>query len=111
MDILTTIAIVVVSIGYWAQTIKNFKTKNVNGLSATGYIFLSIGLLIMTYKAYSTGSTIFLVKQVATFVPACLTAIQIFLYRQPVNPKHCESCGYVVNQFWRLCPNCTKKLK
>ncbi len=111
MDVLAWFSIILLSIGYWAQVWKTYKHKEVRDLSLSGYVMLAIGFFILTIQAYNEGSTIFIVKQIMTFIPV---AIIVYLIKAHDKDKWVPSikpckCGNIIEKNWKFCSGCGRK--
>lgn len=82
LEILSWIAVVILSGSYFAQVWRIHVHKEVRDLSLPAYIGLSIGFLILLIQAISENSTIFIVKQLTTFIPCFIIVIQIIIHRE-----------------------------
>ena len=71
-QILSWTAVILLSTSYWFQIWKIHVHKEVRDLSMTYHILLALGFGILAYTAWLEGSTIFLVKQIATTIPVCI---------------------------------------
>lgn len=109
-DYIPWIAVVILSLGYWSQVYKIHIHKEVRDLSLLSYVFLSTGFAIMALKAYSENSTIFLVKQVATFIPAVIVCFQIVAHKDDHwhddDDEICSNCNAELEPHWKYCAYC-----
>lgn len=109
-EIIPWIAVFTLSLGYWAQVWRIHEHKEVRDLSIVSYSLLAVGFFIMAIKAYYDGSTIFFIKQVATFLPATIVIFQIIKHRDDHwhdshNP-HCHECKEELEIYWKYCSYC-----
>ena len=81
MEIISTLAIVILSIGFWSQVWHIHKHKEVRDLSIIQYISLAIGDSLLGIVAYSTDTTTFLIKQLMSLVPTIIIISQIMYHR------------------------------
>ncbi len=81
LELLSWIAIVILSVSYWFQIWKIHVHKEVRDISLAYNILLAIGFGILGFTAYHEGSTIFLVKQIATTIPVVIIVIQVIYHR------------------------------
>ena len=82
MDYITGIAIAIVSVGFWAQAWRIHRHKEVRDLSLLQYISLATGYLILSFVAYGENSIVFLIKQIASFLPVLVIIAQIIIHRE-----------------------------
>jgi uncharacterized protein with PQ loop repeat len=82
MNILSWIAIIILSSSYWFQIVKIMKVKEVRDISLTYHILLAIGFSILIYTAHIEDSFIFLMKQILTTIPVVIIIGQILHYRR-----------------------------
>lgn len=112
-DIIPWVAVATLSIGYWAQVWRIHVHREVRDLSMISYSLLSIGFFIMSIKAYNDNSTIFFIKQVATFIPATIVIFQIFIHKEDHwHDEHnpiCTSCNEELELCWEYCAYCGAK--
>lgn len=105
-------AIILLSISYWFQIYKIHVHKEVRDLSIPYHIFLAIGFGTLIWTAWEENSTIFLVKQIATFVPVCILIAQILYHQQShwhdESDTNCGSCRNELEEGWCWCPYCGK---
>ena len=104
------IAIVILSVGYWLQVWKIQVHKEVRDISLSYYIMLGVGFGILGITAYIEQSLIFIVKQIATFVPVVVIIFQVIYHRKdrwhdPSLP-FCSNCKREVELHWKNCPYC-----
>lgn len=111
--ILSWVAIFFLSISYWFQIYKIYIHKEVRDLSITYHIFLALGFGILIWTAWEEDSIIFLVKQIATFIPVIILISQILYHRCDHWHDDCDivcpSCQRGLELEWRWCPYCGKR--
>lgn len=116
-NMLSWVAVVILSLGYWAQVWKIHIHREVRDISIVSYILLATGFAIMAIKAYFDGSTIFLVKQLSTFLPAVIIIAQIIIHRDDEWHDDADEicanteCGHEIEPHWIFCANCGTKRK
>ncbi len=103
-------AVALLSTSYWFQIWKIHVHKEVRDLSMIYHVFLALGFGILTYTAWIEGSTIFIVKQIATTIPVIVIIFQIILHRgdhwhDDIDP-HCSSCDEELEFDWNNCAYC-----
>ncbi len=110
LEVVSWIAIGILSISYWFQIWKIHVHKEVRDLSISYNILLAIGFGVLGITAYEEGSLIFLVKQVATTVPVIIIIFQIFYHKQ--DRWHadynlvCKKCTQEIEKKWKFCAFC-----
>jgi hypothetical protein len=71
---------------------------------------LALGFGILTITAWIEGSTIFLVKQIATTIPVIVIIGQIVYHRDDHwvddNDPNCLNCNQDLEPDWVICPYC-----
>ncbi len=114
-DMTTTIswaAVALLSVSYWFQIWKIHVHREVRDLSLTYHILLATGFGILAGTAWVEGSTIFLVKQVATTVPVLVIIGQIFYHKgdhwHDDVQQHCSRCDEELELDWKCCPYCSE---
>lgn len=110
MQIMSWSAVIILSISYWFQIWKIHVHKEVRDLSVIYHVMLAIGFGILTYTAWAEGSTIFVVKQVATTVPVLIIIAQIYYHKDDhwhddIDPS-CLNCSEELELLWKVCPYC-----
>lgn len=89
MEKIYWLAVGLLSISFWFQIYKIHVHKEVRDISAPYYLFLLTGYIIMTFAAINEGSTIFMIKQIATAVPVAIILFQIWLHKDDTwNDQH-----------------------
>jgi hypothetical protein len=110
MQILSWSAVVLLSTSYWFQIWKIHVHKEVRDLSMVYHVMLALGFGILTYTAYAEGSTIFIVKQIATTIPVVVIISQIFYHKNDHwHDDHdaiCKSCTEELEPWWSFCAHC-----
>ena len=114
LNTISWIAIFLLSISYWFQIWKIQKHKEVRDISLPYHFLLALGFGILIFTAYEEQSTIFLVKQIATFIPVVIIVFQIFQHSKDhwhddADPI-CEKCDSELEPDWIYCPYCNKKI-
>lgn len=109
-DYIPWIAVCILSLGYWSQVWKIHIHKEVRDISMMSYIFLSVGFSIMAIKAHQEDSTIFLIKQIATLIPALIICFQIYIHKEDHwhddDDEMCTNCGQELEPHWKFCAYC-----
>ena len=82
MEFLSTIAIVILSVGFWSQVLHIHKHKEVRDISIVQYVSLFIGYSLLAVVAQEANSTTFLIKQLMSIVPTAIIIGQIIYHRQ-----------------------------
>jgi hypothetical protein len=85
----------------------------VRDISLPYHFLLAIGFGALIFTAYEEQSTIFLVKQIATFIPVLIIIFQIFQHSKDhwhddADPV-CKKCNSELEPDWVYCPYCNKK--
>lgn len=110
LDVLSWMAIVILSISYWFQIWKIHIHKEVRDLSIWYNILLALGFGILGFTAYQEKSLIFLVKQIVTTIPVIVIIFQIIYHSQDrwheLGAKHCQGCKEELESWWKHCPSC-----
>lgn len=108
--IISWIAVIILSCSYWFQIWKIHLHKEVRDLSIAYHILLALGFGILTYTAWYEGSTIFLVKQVATTIPVLIIIAQIIVHKKDhwhdESDALCKKCSEEIEPDWFYCPYC-----
>lgn len=112
-------AILILAFSYWLQIWKIHIHREVRDISLWYHVLLAVGFGVLIFTAYSEDSTIFLTKQIVTFVPVLIIIAQI-LYHGYVHHDHwhdeddpnCAYCSEELEVDWGFCPYCgTDKFK
>jgi uncharacterized protein with PQ loop repeat len=82
IELISTIAIAILSIGFWAQAYHIHKHQEVRDLSIVQYIGFTVSYSLLAYVAYVTDSKIFLIKQLMSGIPALVILCQIIYHRK-----------------------------
>lgn len=110
MDFLSWAAVVILSVSYWFQIWKIHVHKEVRDLSMTYHVMLAVGFGILAFTAWIEGSTIFLIKQIATTIPVIVIIAQIIYHQDDHwhddDDPLCNSCGEELEPDWSACPYC-----
>jgi len=110
LTIFSWTAVVLLSSSFWFQIWKIHRHREVRDLSIVYYCMLAIGYGILSYTAYSERTWIFLVKQVATFIPSVIIIFQILYHRgdrwQDGKRPLCQKCDDELDAAWGFCPAC-----
>ncbi len=110
VQILSWIAVFLLSISYWFQIWKIHIHKEVRDLSMVYHVFLALGFGILAYTAWVEDSTIFLVKQIATTIPVCVIIGQIIIHKEDrwhdEDDPYCQKCNSELEMPWNHCPFC-----
>lgn len=81
LDVLSWIAIGILSVSYWFQIWKIHVHKEVRDISLMYNVLLAIGFGILGVTAYQEGSVIFLVKQIVTTIPVIIIIFQVVYHK------------------------------
>ncbi len=110
MQFLSWSAVALLSTSYWFQIWKIHVHREVRDLSMTYHVMLALGFGILTYTAYVEGSTIFIVKQIATTIPVCVIIGQIIYHKgdhwHDNDDPICTSCTQELEPDWKFCAYC-----
>ena len=110
VSLLSWAAVVILMAGYWLQIWKIHIHREVRDISMPYYVMLALGFGILMITAYLEDSTIFLVKQVGTFVPCAVIIFQVWHHRKDRwhDPRlpHCSNCDQELDERWHHCPFC-----
>jgi uncharacterized protein with PQ loop repeat len=110
MKIISWLAVAILSTSYWFQIWKIHIHKEVRDLSMTYHVLLALGFGILTYTAYVEGSTIFLIKQIATTLPVCVIIGQIHYHKNDEwydkALTRCVKCTHTIEPEWKFCTDC-----
>lgn len=113
LEILSWIAIVLLSISYWFQIWKIHVHREVRDISLTYNILLAIGFGTLAFTAFQEKSLIFLVKQIATTIPVLIIIFQVIYHKNArwheTAAKECKKCSQELEWSWRFCAFCGKK--
>lgn len=115
IEILSWIAIVMLSVSYWFQIWKIHVHKEVRDLSLSYNILLAIGFGILTITAIKAHSVIFMVKQIATTIPVIIIICQIIYHRNDrwhdEEDPSCSVCQEELEPQCKFCPFCGAERK
>ena len=110
LTVIPWLAVAILSLGYWAQVWRIHLHKEVRDLSLLSYAMLAFGFSIMAVKAYHEQSVIFMVKQVATLIPALFIVFQIWYHKDDRwhddMDDSCRHCGSELEPHWSFCADC-----
>ena len=110
LNFLSWFAVVLLAASYWFQIWKIHRYKEVRDLSIKYHILLAIGFGILIFTALHEGSTIFLVKQISTFIPVVIIIYQIKYFKNKnlnnKKDKFCKNCKLEIKHGWKYCPSC-----
>ncbi len=113
MKIVSWVAVALLSTSYWFQIWKIHVHKEVRDLSMAYHVFLALGFGILTWTAWAEGSTIFVVKQIATTIPVAIIIGQIIYHKDDhwhdKKDPDCLKCGEELELDWRHCAYCGHK--
>jgi len=108
--ILPWAAVFFMSGGYFMQVWKIHVHKEVRDLSILYHVFLLIGFVLLFIRALYESSTLFVVKQVSTFIPVMIILFQIFYHRSDRwhddKDPTCSGCEVELELDWDYCPFC-----
>lgn len=109
-ELLSWIAVTVLSASYWFQIWKIHVHREVRDLSLIYHILLALGFGILGFTAFYEESVIFLIKQIATTIPVLIIIGQIIYHRNDrwhdSGASCCISCTNEVENAWLFCPYC-----
>ncbi len=112
LDIISWIAILVLSVGYWFQIYRIHVHKEVRDISLLYNILLAIGFGILGFTAYFEHSVIFLSKQILTTIPVIVIIGQVLYHKgdrwHDRHDDNCPSCNEELENYWAFCPFCGK---
>ncbi len=112
LDIISWIAILILSVGYWFQIYRIHVHKEVRDISLLYNILLAIGFGILGFTAYFERSIIFLSKQILTTIPVLVIIGQVLYHKgdrwHERDDDHCPSCNEELEKYWTYCPFCGK---
>lgn len=81
LNVLSWIAVIILSIGFWLQVWKIHTHKEVRDISLAYNILLAVGFIILGVTAYFEKSAIFLAKQISTTIPVLVIIGQILYHK------------------------------
>jgi len=114
LEVFSWIAILALAGSYWFQIYKIYVHKEVRDLSMVYHILLAFGFGILIFTAILEDSIIFLVKQIATFIPVIIIIGQIIYHKKDRwhddDDKICVKCQFELEPHWMHCPNCALKV-
>lgn len=114
ISVLSWAAVVLLSVSYWFQIWKIHIHKEVRDLSMIYHVMLAMGFGILTLTAWIEGSTIFLVKQIATTIPVLIIIGQILYHKDDHwvddDTPNCTNCNRDLEDDWVICPYCETKI-
>ena len=106
-------AVIILSLSYWFQIFKIHRHKEVRDISLVYHIFLALGFGILIWTAVEEDSTLFLVKQITTFIPVVIIILQVIFHRKERwhddNDPFCKKCNNELELNWKYCPFCGTK--
>lgn len=113
LTLMSWIAIIVLASSYWFQIWKIYIHKEVRDLSLIYHFLLAFGFGLLIITAFVEDSTIFLVKQVATFIPVLIIIGQIIYHQQDHwhddEDEICRKCAEELEPHWKYCAYCSKR--
>lgn len=113
LQIISWIAVALLSMSYWFQIWKTHVHKEVRDLSMAYHVFKALGFGILTYTAWVENSMIFLIKQITTTVPVLIIIGQIIYHRDDTwhdeDDPICGSCKRELEPDWKFCSYCGEK--
>lgn len=113
LTVLSWVAIMVLSLGYWFQIWKIHVHKEVRDISLAYNVLLAVGFGILTFTALEEGSLIFLVKQIMTTIPVIVIILQVLYHKNDrwhdTRLKKCEHCSRILERYWKFCGHCGEK--
>ena len=113
LTILSWIAIFILASSYWFQIWKIHLHKEVRDLSLIYHILLALGFGLLIITALMEDSFIFLVKQIATFIPVIIIICQIIFHQQDHwhddDDELCRKCSKELEPHWQFCPYCSNR--
>jgi len=113
LQILSWLAVGVLSVSYWFQIWKIHVHKEVRDLSMTFYVLMGLGFGTLAIAAYEEHSTLFLVKQILTTIPVVIIIIQILYHRNDTwhddELSKCKDCSGEIEKHWKFCAYCGEK--
>lgn len=113
LEVLSWIAIFLLSVSYWFQIWKIHIHKEVRDISLPYNILLAIGFGILGFTAYQEKSLIFLVKQITTTIPVIIIIAQVLYHKNDhwheEEEVDCKSCNQEMEPFWHHCAYCGSK--
>lgn len=113
MKVVSWIAVVILSVSYWFQIYKIHVHKEVRDLSMAYHVLLALGFGILSWTAWVEGSTIFLIKQIATTIPVIIIIGQIIYHKDDHwhddRDPYCNKCGEELELDWSFCAYCGQK--
>ncbi len=111
LTILSWVAIIVLASSYWFQIWKIHVHREVRDLSLIYHFLLAVGFGLLIITAFVEDSFIFLVKQIATFIPVIIIIGQILYHQQDhwhdKDDEICRKCGEELEPHWKFCPYCS----
>ena len=109
-QIVSWIAIFVVSVSYWFQVWRIHVHREVRDLSLAFYGLFLVGITLLCFQAYREGSLVFFTKQVLVIIPVVIIIFQIIYHRRDSwhdeNADFCVFCGAEQEGDWHCCPHC-----
>ncbi len=113
LDILSWLAIVILSTSYWFQIWKIHIHKEVRDISLTYNVLLGIGFGILSFTAFKEKSLIFFVKQIMTTIPVLIIILQVLYHKNDrwhdASFSRCMDCSKETEKHWKFCAYCGKK--
>ena len=108
--ILSWIAVIILSVGYWFQIWKIHIHKEVRDISLTYNILLAVGFGILAFTALQERSLIFLTKQIMTTIPVIVIIFQVLYHKNDhwheAGLKQCANCSKNLEKYWKFCAYC-----
>lgn len=112
MDILSWTAVIALAISYWFQIYKIHVHKEVRDLSVIYHVLLTAGSTVLAITAFIDDSTIFLIKQLTTAIPALVILLQIRYHKgdhwHDDSDDNCADCQEELEPNWKACPYCAR---
>ena len=111
LSFMSWIAIIILASSYWFQIWKIHIHKEVRDLSLIYHLLLALGFGLLIITAIMEDSFIFLVKQIATFVPVVIIIGQIFYHQKDHwhddDDEICHKCAQELEPHWKYCAFCS----
>ena len=111
LNFLSWLAVAILAASYWFQIWKIHVHKEVRDLSIRYHILLAIGFGILIFTAWYEDSTIFLAKQIATFIPVIVIIWQIRYHKKDKwrnkGDHVCKECNSVEKTACKYCNYCS----
>lgn len=112
IDYLPWLAVLILNAAYWVQIYKIHRHREVRDLAISSYILFGVAYVILAIEAYHIDSTIFLVKNIITFISTSVLIFMVWYHQDDEwhddDARICNNlaCPNEIENQWQFCPDC-----